>query len=477
VVELSSPTISLTYKSLTPKMLRAKTWLSALGLVFTLSACTMIPNYERPALPVAAEFPGTTANSGDLAAADLAWRDFFKDERLKQLIEIALANNRDLRVAALNVEQSRAQYRITRASSFPALDASVDLTRQRSEGLTSSEWSASIGTSAYELDLFGRLRSLNAQALESYFATEEARLSTQISLVAEVATEYFTLRETQEQLYLARQTLSAVEESYHLNKISFDAGEANELDVRTAEGQVQTAKFNVLSYQRQLAEAENALSLLVGQPLPSELPPPAMYDNENLLTEIPAGLPSDLLQRRPDIRQAEHTLKAANANIGAARAAFFPSVTLTASAGFASSQLSGLFNSDSRAWTFAPQISVPIFNAGKNRAQLTSAEVSKKIEVTNYEKAIQTAFKEVATALAGNSAYAGQIDTEIAAINAQQRRLELATLRYRQGEDSYLNVLSAQQDLYSAQQNMLQARFNKLSSQITLYKALGGGWK
>jgi multidrug efflux system outer membrane protein len=407
----------------------------------------------------------------------LAWSDFFKDERLKELVNVALAHNRDLRVAALNVERSRAQHRITRSASLPQVDASGDFIRQRAGGITSSQWSASVGTSAYELDLFGRLRSLNAQALESYFATAEAQSSARISLVAEVATQYFTLREAQEQLKLADQTLATLQESYNLNKISLEAGEANELDFRIADGQVQTGKFNVLNYQRQIAEAENALVLLLGQALPNELPDAALFENERLLADVPAGLSSDLLQRRPDILAAEHTLKAANANIGAARAAFFPSITLTASAGSASSQLSDLFGSGSGIWTFAPQISVPIFNAGKTRAQLESAEISTRIEVANYEKAIQTAFKEVANALAGSSSYAGQIDTEIVAINAQQRRLELATLRYRQGEDSYLNVLTAQQDLYSAQQGLLQARFNKLSSQITLYKGLGGGWK
>jgi multidrug efflux system outer membrane protein len=262
-----------------------------------------------------------------------------------------------------------------------------------------------------------------------------------------------------------------------LNRASFDAGEANELDVRTAEGEVQTAKFNVLSYERQLAQAQNALVLLVGQPLPAELPEPKSFDGGNLLSDITAGLPSDLLERRPDILQAEHTLKAANANIGAARAAFFPSITLTGSVGVASTQLGDLFGAGSGAWTFEPQISLPIFNAGKIRAQLTYAQLSERIEVANYEKAIQTAFKETADALAANGSYLDQIDVEATAIAAQQRRLALATLRYRQGEDSYLNVLSAQQDLYSAQQGLLQARFNKLSSQISLYKALGGGWQ
>ncbi len=328
------------------------------------------------------------------------------------MIELALANNRDLRVAMLNVEQSRAQYRITRSASFPTVDGGGSYTRAHASGITADQWSASLGTTAYELDLFGRVRSLNKQALEKYLATEEAQRSAQISLVAEVATQYFALRQAEEQLQLARQTLTAVQESYALNKATFDAGASNELDLRTAEGQVQTAKINVLTYERQLAQAENALVLLVGQPLPTDLPAPSSFSDTNMLADIPAGLPSDLVQRRPDILEAEHTLKAANANIGAARAAFFPTITLTASIGTTSSQLSKLFGSGTGVWSFSPQVTVPIFTGGQNRADLDSAKVSTRIEVANYEKAIQTAFREVADALVANSSYATQIEAE-----------------------------------------------------------------
>jgi multidrug efflux system outer membrane protein len=285
------------------------------------------------------------------------------------------------------------------------------------------------------------------------------------------------LRETEEQLDLARRTLVAVQESYHLNKITFDAGASNELDLRTAEGQVDTAKINVQTYERQLAQAENALVLLAGQALPATLPAPRSFNDTNLLANIPDGLPSELVQRRPDILEAEHTLKAASANIGAARAAFFPTITLTGSIGNSSSQLSQLFGSGTGVWSFSPQVTVPIFTGGQNLASLEAAKVGAKIEVANYEKAIQTAFREVADALVANRSYADQIETQSALIEAQQRRFNLANLRYRQGEDSYLNVLSAQQDLYSAQQGQLQAKFNQLSSQIALYQALGGGWK
>jgi multidrug efflux system outer membrane protein len=465
--------------------------LAVLISAWALSGCTMIPKYHRPAAPVAAEYPGVTATN-ESRAADIAWRDFVAEERLRRLVELALANNRDLRVAILNVEQSRAQYRVTRAASFPEVDASGSYTRSESSlaafpqgaagsvgpsSSTSVQWSASLGTTAYEVDLWGRVRSLNRQAMEKYLATAEARRNAQLSLVSEVASQYFTWRQAEEQLRLARQTLAAVRESYRLNKATFDAGASNELDLRTAEGQVQTAQINVLTYERQMAQAENYLTLLVGRPLPSGLPPPRSFSDTNLLAEIPAGLPSELAQRRPDILEAEHTLQAANANIGAARAAFFPLITLTGSYGTTSSQLEQLFGSGTGVWSFSPQVSLPIFTGGKNRADLDSAKVSARIEVANYEKAIQTAFREVADALVANGSYARQISEEAALITAQQRRYELANLRYRSGEDSYLNVLSAQQDLYSAQQGLLQAQFNKLASQISLYQALGGGWK
>lgn len=449
-------------------------------VVFTvamaLAGCTMAPKYSRPAAPVSPSYPGvTTTNVAN--ASDLWWQDFIADERLRKLVEVALENNRDLRIAALNVAQSRAQYRITRAELLPAVDANGSYRRSRSSGSTTDSWDANIGLTAYEVDLFGRVRSLNRAALERYFATEEARRSTQIALVAEMAIQYFALREADEQLDLARRTLKTVEESYRLNKASFDAGAINELDLRTAEGQVQTARINVMTYERERAQAENALVLLLGQPLPTNLPALKPFGETNLLATITPSLPSELIQRRADILQAEHLLKAANANIGAARAAFFPRITLTSSIGTTSGELSGLFGSGTGVWSFSPQITVPIFAGGRLRADLDAAKISTRIEVANYERAIQIAFREVADALVATSSYAEQIDAEEKRAQAQQRRFELATLRYRQGEDSYLNVLSAQQDLYAAQEGLLQVQFSKLASQIALYRALGGGWK
>lgn len=461
----------------------------ALLCLIASAGCTFIPRYERPTAPVPASFPGV-GTTGAVVASDIASHDFFGEARLNRLIDLALANNRDLRIAVLNVEQSRAQYGITRSAVFPTVQANGSYTRQYASlaseipgypalgsGFTSTTWGASVGISAYELDLFGHVRSENAQALEQYFATEEARRAAQVTLVGELATQYFTLRQAQQQLQLARETLEAVQASYALNKATFDAGQSNELDLRQSEGQVETAQLNIQTYERQATEAQDALELLLGAPLPADLPPAQPFGDQGMMAEIPPGLPSDLVARRPDILQAEHSLKAANANIGVARAAFFPTISLTGSAGFSSPQLSSLFKAGSREWSFSPQVSVPIFTGGKNRAQLDSARVAERIQVATYEKAIQTAFREVADALIDNETYSRQITIETALIATQQRRLELATLRYRQGEDTYLNELTAQQDLYSAQQGLLQAQFNKLASHIALYQALGGGWK
>jgi multidrug efflux system outer membrane protein len=477
-------------------------WLPALLAVGVLSAgCTLIPRYQRPAAPVRSTFPIVSSPTGaapgahaaaasGAMAADIAVRDFFVDERLKRLIEIALANNRDLRIAVLNVEQSRAQYRISRSALLPNVQGDASFTRQRApiaSGLpagfdggaltsTSSIWSASVGVASYQLDLFGHVRAENAQALEQYFATAEARRAAQVTLVGEVATQYFTLRQAQEQLSLAHDTLTVVQASYQLNLATFNAGQSNELDLRQAESQVETAQLSIETYERQIVEAQDALELLLGAPLPADLPP-RLPLGANMMVDIPVGLPSDLLAQRPDILEAEHSLEAANANIGVARAAFFPSISLTSSAGFSSSALSSLFTGGAGAWSFAPQISVPIFTAGRLRAQLNSAVVGERVQVATYEKAIQTAFREVSDALIDIETYARQISTETALITTQRRRFELATLRYRQGEDSYLNVLTAQQDLYSAQQGLLLAQLDKLTSQVSLYQALGGGWK
>jgi len=476
---------------------------AGIAAVLSLAGCTMIPHYDRPAAPVPAQYPGSQAaptTTPAAAAADIASHEVFRDERLNRLVDLALANNRDLRTAVLNVEQTQGQYRISRASLFPTVQGSASATRSESSfstgslfsglggsgalggassssSFTENSFSASVGITSYELDLFGHVRSQNAQALEQYFQSEEAQRAAQVSLVGQVATQYLTLRETEELLQLTQDTLAAVQSSYDLNKATFDAGASSELDLRQSEGQVETARINVETYQRQLQQAKNALQLLLGAPIPEDLPPAQPFSDDGMVAEVPAGLPSDLLVRRPDILEAEHALKAANANIGVARAAFFPSISLTGSVGVTSTQLSSLFKAGSGEWSFGPQISLPLFAGGHNVAQLDVAKVGERLEVVAYEKAIQSAFREVADALVGVDSYARQITLEQSLITTQQRRLELATLRYRQGEDTYLNELAAQQDLFSAQTGLLQAQFNRLSAKVSLYQALGGGWK
>lgn len=455
-------------------------------LTALLGGCTMMPKYERPTAPVSESWPtGSARNSGtNTAASDLEWREFFDDPRLQTLIGLALENNRDLRIAALRVEQSRAQYRIQRAGLFPGAQGEASVVRQRfsgavtafAGGTTLTTYSLDVGA-AYEIDLFGRVRSLKKEALERYFATEEARKSVQIALVSQVATEYLTQLRLREAKAIAQQTLETVQSSYNLIKRSFEAGAASELDLRTAEGQVQTVRVNAASFLELLAESENALVLLIGQPLPKDLPSEKPFQQQRLLADLPAEVPSDVLQRRPDILAAEHNLQAANADIGVARAAFFPRILLTGSAGTASAKLTDLFTGPSATWSFSPQITVPIFEFGATWAKLDVSKIGKKIEIANYEKAIQTAFREVADALAIRSILDEKLKAQELLLNAQQKRFDLTNARYRQGVDSYLDVLLAQQDLYSAQQTLLQFQAARLFNTVALYRSLGGGWK
>jgi multidrug efflux system outer membrane protein len=459
--------------------------------VLALGGCTMIPPYLRPAAPVAARFPGGTNRSA--SAADISWRDFFTDPRLKRCVELAVENNRDLRVAVLNVEQARAQYRIQRSAYFPLINGAGSYTRGTGVGAVPAggaaalapvlnntvgdQFSVKVGTTAYELDLFGRVRSLNRQALQKFFASDENRRSTQLTLVAQVATQYLALREQEEQTALARQTLLAVQKSYDLNKKAFDFGTASDLDLSIADAQVQTARINVITFERLTAQAANFLVLLIGRPLPADLPPGRSLRSQGVLADIPGGVPSDLIMRRPDILAAEHALLAANANIGAARAAFFPTISLTGSGGNTSVELSQLFSKAAQVWSFSPQISIPIFSGGRNLANLDVAKVSKRIEIANYEKSIQTAFREVADALAGRATYNRELSAQDALVAAQQRRYDLTDRRYREGLDSYLSALLAQQDLYAAQRGLVSIRADRLANLITLYKSVGGGWR
>ena len=465
------------------------TWpgLTALAAALLLSGCVnLAPRYERPAAPVPAQYPDAPADAGSNGAAnaDVGWRTFFADAKLRGLIELALDNNRDLRVAVLNIAQARAQYRIQDAATLPTLSANGSGTATRTpaslsatgEALTSHQYSATLGVSAYELDLFGRVRNLSAQALEQYLATEEARRSTQISLVAEVATAYLTWAADLERLALARETLRSQSDTYTLTQRSFELGSASALTLRQVQTSVDSARVDVARYTGQIAQDRNALALLLGAPVPGELAPGALGDAPGALPELPAGLPSELMLRRPDLLQSEHKLKAATANIGAARAAFYPRISLTASAGSGSADLSGLFKGGSGSWSFLPQISLPIFDGGSNRASLDSAIAGRDIAVAQYEQAIQSAFREVADALAQREALSGQLQAQQSLVEASGDALKLSDARFARGVDSYLDVLDAQRSWYGAQQTLIGMRLSRLTNGVTLYKALGGGW-
>ncbi|GAA5786244.1 adeC/adeK/oprM family multidrug efflux complex outer membrane factor [Chitiniphilus shinanonensis] len=460
-----------------------------LALAAALAGCgTMAPDYQRPAAPVEASWPQGDAYALHPTAGDpsaLGWRDFFVDQRLQQLIGLALENNRDLRVAMLNIERARATYQIQRADLFPAIDASGSGTHQRTPSRMSPngnaavthEYAAGIGFASYELDLFGRVRSLNDAALERFFATEEAQRSARISLVAEVANAYLQLAADQERLALAEDTLTSQRASYELTRRSFEAGVASELDLRQAQTSVDSARVDVARFTGQVAQDRNALTLLIGAAVPDELLPERTLTPVAVLAELPEGLPSEVLVRRPDVLQAERTLRAANADIGAARAAFFPRISLTASAGSASNELSQLFKSGSGTWSFIPQITLPIFDGGRNRAGLDAAKVDRDIAVAQYEKSIQSAFREVADALAAYGTLDQQLAAQQSLTDATGISYKLADARFRKGVDSYLAVLDSQRALYGAQQSLIDVRLAREANLVTLYKALGGGWQ
>ena len=457
----------------------------------TLGACTtLIPGFERPVAPVPASFPQaqpTPAATDAVAPAvdTLAWRDYFADVRLQRTIELALANNRDLRVAALAIERARAQYGIQRADLFPSIAVSGGQSAQRVPGDLSAtrqadinrQYSANLGFASYELDFFGRVRSLEEQALQTYLGTEEARRSAQISLVAEVANAWLRLAADRERLALARDTFETRKKSFELTRRSFELGAVSGLELRQSETLMQTARADAARYAALVAQDENALALVAGGAVPAELQPQAIGERVAAVAELPAGVPSEVLARRPDVAQAERALMAANANIGAARAAFFPRITLTATAGSASSSLDGLFDGGSGAWSFVPQIRLPIFEAGRLQASLDVAEIQRDIQIAQYEKAIQSAFREVADALAERATLAEQLDARRSLVAAAKKSFELSEARYKGGVDSYLNLLDAQRSLYGAELELIGTRLADATNRVTLYKALGGGWQ
>ena len=470
--------------------------LLATAVAALLGACTLEPNYQRPPAPV----PALNGAQGSTAAADIGWKEFFPDPQLQQLIALALANNRDLRAAALNVESAQARYRIQRAELLPTVDATAveEVERLPPAVLGSSGagtggagsgsplaagtggsvlrfYDIGIGFTSYELDFFGRIRSLNHAALLQYFSYEETRRSAQLTLVAQVAAAYLAVLADQTLLDITRETLKNQDESYALTQRMFGAGTTTELALRQAESTVDTARANLAQYDRQVAQDRDDLQLLLGAPIPEGVDISGGLDRGTAVTELEEGIASDVLVRRPDVLAAEHLLQSANAQIGAARAAFLPAISLTGSFGTASTQLSGLFKSDSRAWTFSPQISVPIFAGGANIANLQATKLARETAVAQYEKAIQTAFREVADALAARRTLDEQLAAQQALVTASGTAYRLAEMRFRGGVDSYLSTLDAQRTLYSAQQQLQNVRVMRLQNLVTLYKALGGG--
>lgn len=466
-----------------------KAFLSMTAVAAFLAGCTMIPGYERPQSPVAAQWPQGPAYAG-LTGVEGAgifaveWPSFFRSPQMRQIIETALDNNRDLRVASLRVEQARALYRVEGAALLPAVDAGAAMTRQgipenasaTGRDATTSAYSANIGTTAFELDLFGRIRSQNERALEEYFATEEARKAARIALIAETANAYLAYLADKKLLEITEDTLKAQEESFDLITRRYDLGASSRLDLEQARTSVETARANRARYLRAVAQDRNALDVLMGAPADPAALDALTLDTVDLAHDLPVGLPSAVLLERPDVRQAEHMLKAANANIGGARAAFFPAISLTGSAGFASDSLSGLFKSGSAlAWSFIPQVTMPIFAGGRNMANLDGATAGQKIALAQYEKTVQTAFREVADELAARGTYTEQLAAQAALAGAAGNAHTISRARYDQGTDSYLSVLDSQRELYSAQQAEILVQRERLANLVNLYKALGGG--
>jgi NodT family efflux transporter outer membrane factor (OMF) lipoprotein len=456
-----------------------------LPLLGCLSACSLTPPLQRPAAPVPASFPmAANTAASTLPASALGWRAMFADPRLLRLIDLAVVNNRDLRLATLNVQAAQAQANIQHAARLPAVGLEGTRTRERTlstdgKGQASREVSQQSGVnvalSAFELDLFGRVRALSDAAFARYLASEQGRDAAQIALVGAVAEAYFAQRLADEQLQLTERTLADWQQSLALARLLKQAEQNSELDVAQAEGQVALAEADLEARRRALAQADNALQLLVGSELPSDLPAALPLERQSVIAQLPTGLPGDLLLRRPDLRQAEQMLVAANADIGAARAAFFPQISLAASFGYASTSLDGLFDPARRVWRFAPQIAQPLFQGGRLRAELRLAEVRKSEAVAQYERAIQTAFREVADALAGIATFNRQIEAQGRAVAAAEQRLHLSDLRYRAGVDGRLELLDAQRQLQAARQALLELRRAEIANRVALFKSLGGG--
>ena len=457
--------------------------LSALA-VLVLSACQLAPEQQAIELPVPQNYALASGDSG-VKAAELHWQQFFSHPKLQQLIELSLANNKDLQIAALNVQRVRALYQIEDSALYPSLDLNASGTRQRvpadltgtGNAQINQQYSATVGITSYELDFWGKVRNQSEQALQQLYSTEQAQLSSQISLVSELANAWLTYAADQQLLELATHTLHSQQKTLELTEQSYNLGAASALTLQQVKSTVATAKVDSARYQRLLQRDKNALDLLTGAAVSEELLPDRPLSKLLQLPELPAGLPSDLLQQRPDLKAAEHDLLAANANIGIAKAAFFPSISLTANAGSASAELDNLFKGGSGSWSFIPSINLPIFNMGRTQANLEVAEAQQQVALVTYQQKIQQAFREVSDGLADREGYAAQLQAQQDLANSNQQSFILSEARFKQGADSYLQVLDAQRSWYSAQQQLISGQQALLASQISLYKVLGGGWQ
>ena len=489
--------------------------LALAGALTLLSACTLEPRYHAPAMPVPDQWPipatvGTTAGAATTSdtaapaptppqaaaatpppreASDIGWREFFTDARLQQLIALALTNNRDLRVAVLNIERARATYRIQRAELLPSIQAVGGYTNVSTPAAVSgfgpqqqitfkeAYYSAGLALASFQIDLFGHVRSLTHAALEQYFAQAENRRSAQLSLISQVTNAYLTLASDRELQRLAQQTLTSQQQSFELTRKRHDSGAASGLDLAQAETTVESARADLERFSGTVQTDIDALVLLVGSPVDPGLLPEGFDQQVVELAPLPAGLPSGVLLRRPDVLAAEHTLRAQNANIGAARAAFFPTISLTGNYGTASVPLSGLFKTGTNNWSFTPQAALPIFEGGQLLANLSASHTDRSIAVAQYEKAIQTGFREVSDALALSGSLARQHQAQQALVSATQRAYDISQQRYKAGRDSFLNVLDSQRSYYSAQQGLIAVRLAEQNNRVSLYTALGGGWR
>lgn len=467
--------------------------LSALAL----AACTMEPTYHRPAPPVSPVYPAEPGaepkkadKPGTLPASDIGWEEFFTDPRLRGLIAIAIKENRDLRSAAASVSQAAAQYDVQHASLFPAIGATggaMYMQPSRTAGFsfapgvgegisTFRYYSAGIGFSSYEIDLFGRIRSLSKASAEAALKQVVNERALRITIVSQVANAYLAWLGDRELLHIADDAVTNLTENLRLIRLRYDHGEENLMTLRQAEAQVEQVKVSRTQQVRLVAQDENAITLLIGAPIPADLPPPRPLGEQTMMADIPAGLPSDLLFRRPDIIAAEHDLLSANANIGAARAAFFPKITLTATDGVSSLLFHRLFTAPATTWGLQPNISVPIFTWGQNQGNLESAKATRDMKVAAYEKAIQTAFREVSDTLVARSTYLDESRKMDSLVHETGDAYRIARLRYQAGTDSYLNSLYSQRTWLQAEQSRVSVLVARYENLVTFYRALGGGW-